>query len=283
MKKTIIALMALAGIANAGSYTWNGGETITSDAWKNQDNWVLSQGTVWTSDSNGPLTSGSNMWEDVYISGASGTVSHIVEGWSLDVHLSNNTHLTLNRITKFQGGAVIDIDATSSLTIKEFWGGNDGDSISLNNKGSFTLYYSCRVQGGEGFNMNLYDTGTVTFLDQNHDTSANRAKVSSITAQLVGTESGVQTRQLITLDTRDGKSVSFDGTNTTYSFTDSNGVLMTAVDSLDALATATTSSYYITKDASGIKVSYVNIIPEPTTATLSLLALAGLAARRRRK
>ncbi|MBR6575935.1 MAG: PEP-CTERM sorting domain-containing protein [Akkermansia sp.] len=27
----------------------------------------------------------------------------------------------------------------------------------------------------------------------------------------------------------------------------------------------------------------VNLVPEPTTATLSLLALAGLAARRRRK
>ena len=34
---------------------------------------------------------------------------------------------------------------------------------------------------------------------------------------------------------------------------------------------------------SGIDVSYTPAVPEPTTATLSLLALAGLAARRRRK
>ena len=126
--------------------------------------------------------------------------------------------------------------------------------------------------------MNLYDTGIVNFHAQNTG-GANYAKVSSITAQLTGTATGIQERTLISIT---GSQMFFDNTVTTYSFTDANGVAMIAVDSEEALATATTSSYFVTKDASGIKVSY-NIVPEPATATLSLLALAALAARRRRK
>ena len=43
--------------------------------------------------------------------------------------------------------------------------------------------------------------------------------------------------------------------------------------------------YFLSVDNKGVYVSYVkatNNIPEPATATLSLLALAGLCARRRR-
>ena len=41
-------------------------------------------------------------------------------------------------------------------------------------------------------------------------------------------------------------------------------------------------TYEIKQLNSGVAITY-NVIPEPATATLSLLALAGLAARRRRK
>ena len=41
--------------------------------------------------------------------------------------------------------------------------------------------------------------------------------------------------------------------------------------------------YLLGSDKNGVYVQYVKAIPEPTTATLSLLALVGLAARRRRK
>lgn len=65
-----------------------------------------------------------------------------------------------------------------------------------------------------------------------------------------------------------GKTNSFTATNVTAN--------ATYVDSL------TVYSDYLTKDES-IALSKGRLIPEPTTATLSLLALAGLAARRRRK
>ena len=305
MKKTIITLFSLCGVASAASYTWNGGDTIDSSKWADKDNWILAEGTTWEDNTNGPGTTDSDMWSAIIIAGADGrvgdkneSVDPIIEGWNFNLTLKNGADLTIGQIKKFQGETdqnntpndesddirihcIINIDSTSSLTIDEFWGGNDGNSIFLNNAGSFTLNYSCRVQGGDGFVMNLYDSGHVTFLDQNHAT-ANTAKVASITAQLTGVSEGVLERQLITLDSRDGKLVSFDDTVTTYSFTDAEGNIMNKVDSLAALTSAVAPSYYITKDASGIKVSYV-LVPEPTTATLSLLALAGLAARRRRK
>ncbi|MBQ8516546.1 MAG: PEP-CTERM sorting domain-containing protein [Akkermansia sp.] len=281
MKKTIIVLFALAGAASA-AYTWNGGSEVTSDKWADSSNWIIGESD--TFNGNGPGTTNSNMWDDIYVSSATGTVGNesdfTLEGWSLDLHLTNGADLTFQRVIKFQGGANINIDATSSLTFYSYYGGNDGEYINLNNKGSFTLGYSLRTQGGNGFVMNLYDTGIVTLKAQNTN-GDNYAKVSSITAQLTGTATGIQERTLISIT---GEKMAFDETETTYSFTDANGTVMTAVDSLDALAAATAPSYFVTKDASGVKVSYnTAAVPEPTTATLSLLALAGLAARRRRK
>lgn len=298
MKKTIIALMALAGITVAAdSYTWNGGATIDSVGWANRDNWLPTTGTTWTNNSsdenvgktltywndssNGPGTTGSNMWGDIYVAGATGTVgnqdSFTLEGWSLDLHLTDGANLTFKRVMKFQGGTTIDIDATSSLSFYSYYGSNDGGAITLNNKGTFTLGYSKRTQGGDGFVMNLFDTGIANLLAENTG-GTNTAKITSISAQLTSTAAGIQERILV----NKGSGLDYDGTATTYSFTDANGNVMVAVDSLDALQTATRSSYYVTKDDAGIKVSYVTV-PEPTTATLSLLALAGLAARRRRR
>ena len=56
------------------------------------------------------------------------------------------------------------------------------------------------------------------------------------------------------------------------------------VEALSASATTTNlgGGYYLGYDANGT-VFVGMMVPEPTTATLSLLALAGLAARRRRR
>jgi len=285
MKKTLIFLLALSGAAMA-DYVWKGGEDITTDKWADQANWELTNGSEWKTGGSGPGTTNSNMWNPIRISNASGTIGANnktegkIEGWTLDLTLES-TDLTITWITKFQGGCTLDIDQKSSLTISEYWGGNDGEAITLNNRGSFTLGYSTRQQGGNGFNMNLYDTGVVHFTAQN-TASANSAKVASVAAQLTGATDSVLTRTLITIDQQGDHSVAFDNTATTYNFTDANGNSLTAVDSLDALNAATTSSYFVTKDGTGLSVSY-KLIPEPTTATLSLLALAGLAARRRRR
>lgn len=81
-----------------------------------------------------------------------------------------------------------------------------------------------------------------------------------------------------------------DGTLTTYGETKSNIVFSgTSGFSSTGLTTNDTyvTSYEFSSDYTSLedakKMSAALAIPEPTTATLSLLALAGLAARRRRK
>ena len=285
MKKTFITLLALAGVASA-NYVWNGGKEINSEKWSDSSNWILDEGDTFAG--NGPGMTDSEMWESIYVANASGSVGNednfTLEGWNLSLYLSNEADLTFQRIKKFQNGSYINIDATSSLSIYSYYGGSDGGLITLDNKGSFTLGYSLRTQGGEGFAMNLYDTGIVNLVAQNTN-DANSARVKSVTAQLVSSAAGIETRTLV----NKAAGVGFDDTETTYAFTDAQGAVMTAVDSLEALATATAPSYFVSKNDTGIHVSYVGIfepteyIPEPATATLSLLALAGLAARRRRK
>ena len=305
MKKTIIALMAVVSVAHA-DYVWSGPNDITTDGWKNKDNWTLTGGSAWNDGTNGPGIKNSNMWDKIVISGASssGAIGNegefFVEGWTLKMELKDSSNLTFDRVNKFQGGCEITIDSTSALTFNTFYNGNDGGVITLNNAGEFNLGYSWRQQGGSGFAMNLYDTGVVNLFQQNGNGN-NRARVASVEAQLVSTLPGIQTRNLITLEGNrmDFSHVWIDDPNsedpnatiegayetTTYKFTDVNGKEMTAVNSMDALLTATAPAYYVTKSNSGISVSYTYglNVPEPTTATLSLLALAGLAARRRRK
>ena len=296
--------MAVVSVAHA-DYVWSGPNSITTDVWKNKDNWTLTNGSSWNDGTNGPGITNSNMWDKIVISGASssGAIGNEdmfrIEGWTLKMELKNSSKLTFDRVNKFQNGCEITIDSTSALTFNTFYGGSDGGVITLKNAGEFNLGYSIRQQGGDGFAMNLYDTGVVNLFQQNGN-GDNRAKVASVEAQLVSTVPGIQTRKLITMkgNRMDFSRVLIDDPNsddpdakietyetTTYKFTDVNGKEMTAVNSMEALLTATAPAYYVTKSNTGISVSYTYglNVPEPTTATLSLLALAGLAARRRRK
>lgn len=297
--------MAVVSVAHA-DYVWSGPNSITTDGWKDKDNWTLTSGSVWKDGTNGPGITNSNMWDKIVISGASsaGAIGDEngfrIEGWGLKMELKDSSKLTFDRVYKFQNGCEITIDSTSALTFNTFYDGNDGGVITLNNAGEFNLGYSIRQQGGDGFEMNLYDTGVVNLFQQNGNGN-NRAKVASVEAQLVSTVPGIQTRKLITMEgsRMDFSHVLIDDPNsdddsvkietdtyetTTYKFTDVNGQEMTAVNSMEALLTATAPAYYVTKSRTGISVSYTYglNVPEPTTATLSLLALCGLAARRRR-
>lgn len=294
MKKTIIALLALAGVAgateNVYSYTWIGGDTITTEGWRTESNWqskssggftydsATDSSNYWNTSGNGPATNGSNMWGSILIDGASGSVDRTIEGWGLKLTLKNGSNLTFTKLNKLQNSSAINIDSTSSLTFEKYNGGNDGNPITLNNAGNYTVNHNNYLMSyTDGYTMNLYGTGKVTF---NGLTGTNAAKVKSIAAQLISSASGIQERTLITLS---GENMSIsNATSITYTFTDADGIAMAKVDSLDALTNATVSSYFVSNDSTGVKVSYL-IVPEPTTATLSLLALAGLAARRRRR
>lgn len=184
---------------------------------------------------------------------------------------------------KFQGGCSIDIDQSSTLTFNSYNGGNDGGRTTLNNYGTFNLAYT-KSQGGEGFYANLGATGIMNLTSSNGN--SYNAKIASLTATLTldgGTASGVTasghqilTRNLVTL----GSNMSFDGTNTSLEMLSGIAGIDT-LTAVDDLTNAEVGSYMVTKNENGYSVSYV--VPEPAAASLSLLGLAGLAMRRRRK
>ncbi len=276
MKKTFATVCALVafGLAAQADYTWNGGATITQEAWQDQDNWTLSGSSTWTGTGTGPASPNSDMWGNVSISDASGSIDNL-EGWNFHLSLTN-ADLTVSGVKKFQGGASLTIDENSSFTIQNFGyaAGNDGGAVTVNNAGTFTTTLS-KNTGGSGYTLNLGETGVVNINSNgNHSfgLTALTATLPTGLASLTGTGVTTVTRQLVSL----GSGASLTG-NQTITITD-NG--FTAVDSLDELVAGT---YYLSNTADGISVTYAVAVPEPATATLSLLALAGLAARRRRK
>lgn len=46
MKKTLITLIALAGIAHA-DFIWNGGESITQELWQTESSWTVTGSDSW--------------------------------------------------------------------------------------------------------------------------------------------------------------------------------------------------------------------------------------------
>lgn len=215
MKKTLITLIALAGMAHA-DFVWNGGESITQELWQTESSWSITGSDSWPSAGTGPGTPNSNAWSLISVSGANGSISQL-EGWTLKLALQNGADLTVGNVKKFQGGCFIDIDQSSTLTL------DGGTASGLTSDGHQIL-----------------------------------------------------TRNLVTL----GSNMSFDSTNTSLEMLSGIAGIDT-LTAVDDLTNAEVGSYMVTKNENGYSVSYV--VPEPAAASLSLLGLAGLAMRRRRK
>ncbi len=278
---TTACLAAAFGLCAHADYVWNGGATITPELWAQQSSWILTDGTTWTGLGSGPGTQNSNMWGGIVIADAAGTVGTF-EGWNATYRLTN-TQLTVTQLRKLQGGCTIDIDKDSSFTIDNFSGANDGGVATINNDGQFniTLGKHAGSFSGASWTFHLGEAGII-----NVD-GAYTLSINSLTAQLpeVGSSATgayeTHTRRLITL--ADGASL---GGNLTFTHI-ADGEGYTQVAGLDDFTAA--GQYCISRDATGLTLTYstaapapVAAIPEPTTATLSLLALAGLAVRRRR-
>lgn len=264
MKKTLIALMALAGVASA-DYVWNGPSgSITSTQWGDKSNWTFTNGSSWNNNSvTGPNTDA--MYDANIVVNQSITLSGFrIEGYLPKFTVTNNSTFTATFV-KFQGPAVIDVDSgsTFNLTI-------DGDY--KDNTATFTVDGTLNLDATDD---NGWCTTTFT-LGNNGSLSISNANncASSVTlnATLQGSEAGsIYTRSLLTYSNA-------SLTNVAYNF----GEGWTDVGEGEITGA---KQYKITNDANGISVNYMAVapIPEPTTATLSLLALAGLAARRRRR
>lgn len=284
MKKILITLLCLAGLSQA-AFVWIGGE-ITTSAWDNQYNWAITGNTSFGGNdghwgSKGPGVPGSDKWDTITLNKAAGNIAEL-EGWNIKLRLISST-LTVDKLKKFQVGenavAQLDIDSSSILTFRSFADGNDGGLATINCDGVFNLAYT-KNQGGDGFAANLGKTGIMNLTSSSGE--AYTAKIKTLSASLE-TDAIRGERSLITL----GDNMSFDSTETTITVTAAdNWEKVNNEQEAEAAAEAGRDTYWITKDGKGIFLSWLKgkneSVPEPSTATLSLLALAALAARRRR-
>lgn len=286
MKKTFALLLSLTGLAQA-AFVWIGETPITDSSWNDQYNWAITGNTSFGGNDghwggSGPGIPNSNKWDQITLNNAAGTISTL-EGWCIQMKLVSTT-LTVQNIKKFQHGdggkCQLDIDAASILTLQGYSGGNDGGGVALNCEGVFNFAYT-KNQGGEGFAADLGKTGIMNLTSSSG--TAYTAKLKSLTATLE-TEAITGKRSLVTL----GENMSFDNTSTAITIqAGDNWQQVNNEQEARQAAEEGQDSFWVSKEAGGIFLSWIKgeseSVPEPSTATLSLLALAALVARRRRK
>ena len=239
MKKTIITLMALAGMACAADYTV-------------ENVWSADFGTAYQGgyQVNGSLTSVGTVWDVVAVEGGVQTSGdkrvHMAGGvygsWADDFEFSIT--LTLGDPISASNGWPVFAEVAGNGTSLRFGPyTNAGNYVSLDGsleKGTTDTSFS--VASGETYTVTLTKIGTALTLAVDGTVVSN------------GTLNG----------------------NVSGNITDI------------ALGGNTTNGYRINETVHSISYGLVTaaespVVPEPATATLSLLALAGLAARRRRK
>lgn len=284
MKKILISLLCLAGVSQA-AFVWIG-EEITTTAWNNQFNWAITGNTSFGGNGGqwngkGPGIPGSDKWDTITLNNAAGNIAEL-EGWNIKLRLISST-LTVDKIKKFQVGtnavAQLDIDSSSILTFRSFADGNDGGLTTINCEGVFNLAYT-KNQGGDGFAANLGKTGIMNLTSSTGN--AYTVKIASLKASLE-TEAVSGSRRLLTL----GTNMNFDSTETAITINAAEGwQKVNNQQEAQQAAEAGNDSYWVTKDGTGILLSWVKgktqSVPEPTSATLSLLALTAFVRRRRR-
>ncbi len=267
MKKTLITLLALAGVA-AGAQNLTIGSSTTG---------------------NFDLLDGNNDNTECNISVTETATISRIDGSSIN----NLTTITL----KVADNATFTINGYAKLpynnTQKTY-----NTSITLGNNSSFVLTGVLYLGSRNSSYTGIVQNSAITFGDG-----------ASITAQSIDTVASAGGTSTLTLtanfasdDLLGLTGASLEGTRyertlitTTSGLANysTGNITLTAIDELDLLGYKNVGTI---TDASTLKVGeygllYADnkvklvgmVIPEPTTATLSLLALAGLAARRRRK
>ena len=238
MKKTLIALMALAGVACAADYT------VTNV-------WSADFGTAYEGgyQVNGTLTSVGTVWDVVAVEGGTKT------NGNKRVHMDGGVY----------GSWADDFQFSITLTL--------GNPISASN--NYPVFAELSGNGSAlRFGPYTSETdGNYVSIDGTLDSST---KVNDTTFAVEA--GGKYTVTLTKIGTAltlavDGREVS------TGSFADAVSGNITSI----ALGGVSGSNNRINETVHSISYGTVTLVPEPATATLSLLALAGLAARRRRK
>lgn len=230
MKKTIITILAMAGVALGSEYT-------------TEKVWTIDFGSQYTNGYNvtGDLTSIGTVWDVVGVEGGTQTGTkrvHLQSGnfGTWDSNFEFSITLTLGQpITASNNWPVFFelLGNGTSLRVGPYVG--DGNYVDIDGNLTKNSEWGATVNSGGTYTITLTKIGTTV--------SAAVNGVVSSTGTVAANISG-------TVD-----NIFLGGGN--YDYYKMNSTVHS--------------------------ISWSSVIPEPTTATLSLLALAGLAARRRRR
>ena len=284
MKKTIIALMALAGVAAAADVTWTG--AAGDNDWNTAGNWstnsvpasgdtiIISDNAsvTWVGETSGHYYKESTVWK-------------VTNGSTLTLGTKEANGSWAHQNPRFDGSFYID--ETSSVTTTATFFQNTSTILGT----LYTNNYVSAAEGGCTLNFGL--TGKIVYNDGSANAMEGGGRTITFGAILDTGVDGetvtytLEKRYLIAGDSSNDFKTNLYGAFNMIgdNVTGAEGVILSASDvALNAVA-EDFGKYYLAQDSGGIYMSYVkaNTIPEPTTATLSLLALTGLAARRRRK
>lgn len=274
MKKTLSIAAMLCGLcvcANAASMVteWTGGAGPTEGntyELNNADNW-----------SNGVPSRGNGQGPDVIFNN-SGTVN--VNGSMVDtsdgggITVTGNSNVTVGG-TRYMGNVTVGSGSTLNL------GQVDFKSSDITLDGALNLTVCGIDSGGDGARL-VFGIGGIMNVNQKI-WGASSFSVSGLlataSADLTVGEFQFVTRTLV-------NSAGFEGGDISLGeFLAEDGSSLTKASAkMEGDAADYQGQYYVYKDGNTIKVQYVvgGAVPEPATATLSLLGLAALMLRRRR-
>lgn len=264
MKKTLIALMALAGVAmgtpaaitlkDAVLHTQNGA-TMNLDAEGMQD---FKTFTLTMS------LNGTALAEAIYLVGKNLSNQNLVQ---IQVEMDRANMPTYNLGTSIVYGSA----TTTSPNYKKA-------SIFATYGGWNTKDYGW-IDGGN--NVGLFsDILSSWGYSYDAEKSTSTSMITDVAYTLTGTV-GSEFSSFMVVSLSDGTTFNYSGTTDGYSFAD-----VTDINEISFNSNIVKEAYVFNTVSDATVASSLNkavLVPEPTTATLSLLALAGLAARRRRK
>ncbi len=304
-----VLLVALCMSAHA-EYIWVGavdpgtskkidGTTVRGN-WAIKENWECTNGDEWVDGVDGPGYQGdttNGMWGAIIIRNT--TTQPDLDGFStfnranvaaLQGHqlrlTLENASFSVGTIRQFSGNCELNIDENSCLRITGPQVATaDDSSVIVNCDGTFRMSLSNNTGN---FIFNLGETGYAKIDGEKTNLTLGLTKLTFSLPDpvytLPNTAFEPTTRQLVTLWEGQTATPSLSIASDAITLDEESLLHYVQVFSEDEVVEGT---YFIKNNEEGIAVVYgarlADAIPEPTTATLSLLALAGLAARRRRK
>ncbi|MBE6435845.1 MAG: PEP-CTERM sorting domain-containing protein [Akkermansiaceae bacterium] len=282
MKKTFITLLALAGVAM--------GETITANAFSDNEigTWSTGAGRAdrgQFSIENGSLTLKNSNWSQAYANYELKEAITLTHSQSFTFSVSINT-------PSINGENVISLVTKTGTYLM----GKTYNQDTVSNQDPTPVTTDERISYGS-------TTATTVTTNEDHDNKAETPNEDVTRDAVTYTfNTGIDTKNAVnvtpegvlgdTIVFKNGATIALTGTvswdGDSYSMLLSDGVNDSITWDLKTEEFVLTDVNFFSDGANKTtNVVYSNfamsIVPEPATATLSLLALAGLAARRRRK